>query len=109
VGSTSDYHALQVNGRRRLSQGLEFLASYTLSKTLTDNLGYYGSAGVIGGYATNLGVNIDSRASFFAFCVGEAKSLSQLARPDFLYDVNEAGRTVIVRAIRHKLPHRTTE
>jgi hypothetical protein len=31
-----------------LSQGLEFLASYTLSKTLTDNLGYYGSAGVNG-------------------------------------------------------------
>jgi hypothetical protein len=29
-----------------LSQGFEFLASYTLSKTLTDNLGYYGSPGV---------------------------------------------------------------
>ena len=29
-----------------MSQGFEFLASYTLSKTLTDNLGYYGSAGV---------------------------------------------------------------
>jgi hypothetical protein len=41
--STSDYHALQVNARRRLSQGLEFLASYTLSKTLTDNRGYYGA------------------------------------------------------------------
>ncbi|MEW5975941.1 MAG: TonB-dependent receptor [Acidobacteriota bacterium] len=46
--ATSDYHSLQVNARRRLTQGLEFLASYTLSKTLTDNLGYYGSAGVAG-------------------------------------------------------------
>ena len=25
---------------------MEFLAAYTLSKTLTDNLGYYGSGGV---------------------------------------------------------------
>ena len=44
--ATSDYHSLQVNARRRLSKGFEFLASYTLSKTLTDNLGYYGSPGV---------------------------------------------------------------
>lgn len=44
--ATSDYNSLQVSARRRLSQGFEFLASYTLSKTLTDNLGYYGSAGV---------------------------------------------------------------
>jgi len=41
--STSDYHALQTNIRRRFGQGLEFLASYTLSKTLTDNRGYYGA------------------------------------------------------------------
>jgi hypothetical protein len=46
--ATSDYHSLQVSARRRLSQGLEFIASYTLSKTLTDNLGYYGSGGVFG-------------------------------------------------------------
>ncbi len=46
--STMDYHALQVSSRKRLSHGLEFLAAYTLSKTLTDNLGYYGSAGVAG-------------------------------------------------------------
>ncbi len=44
--ATSDYNSLQVSARRRLSQGFEFLASYTLSKTLTDNLGYYGSGGV---------------------------------------------------------------
>lgn len=42
----SNYHALQVFGRQRLTKGFEFLASYTLSKTMTDNLGYYGSGGV---------------------------------------------------------------
>lgn len=46
--ATSDYHSLQVSGRKRLSSGFEFLASYTLSKAITDNLGYYGSAGVAG-------------------------------------------------------------
>jgi hypothetical protein len=42
--ATMDYHSLQVTGRRRLASGLDFIASYTLGKTLTDNLGYYGSA-----------------------------------------------------------------
>jgi hypothetical protein len=42
--ATMDYHSLQVSGRRRFSYGLEFLAAYTWGKTLTDNLGYYGSA-----------------------------------------------------------------
>jgi hypothetical protein len=41
--ATMDYHSLQVTGRRRLSTGLEFVASFTHGKTLTDNLGYYGS------------------------------------------------------------------
>lgn len=41
--ATMDYHSLQVTGRRRLSSGLEFVAAYTYAKTLTDNLGYYGS------------------------------------------------------------------
>lgn len=44
--ATSDYNSLQVNGRKRYSGGLEFLLSYTLSKSITDNAGYYGSAGV---------------------------------------------------------------
>ena len=44
ASATMDYHSLQMSGRRRLSAGLEFLASYTFGKTLTDNLGYYGSA-----------------------------------------------------------------
>jgi hypothetical protein len=41
--ATMDYHSLQVTGRRRFAAGLEFLAAYTWGKTLTDNLGYYGS------------------------------------------------------------------
>ncbi|MGI8782979.1 MAG: carboxypeptidase regulatory-like domain-containing protein [Acidobacteriota bacterium] len=46
--ATSDYHSLQVSGRKRLAAGFEFMVSYTLSKSITDNLGYYGSAGVAG-------------------------------------------------------------
>jgi hypothetical protein len=51
----SNYNSLQVSARQRSSKGLEFLLSYTLSKTLTDNLGYYGSAGVRaqGAYSAN--------------------------------------------------------
>jgi hypothetical protein len=44
--SNMDYNAIQVSARKRMSTGIEFLASYTLSRTLTDNLGYYGSDGV---------------------------------------------------------------
>lgn len=43
---TMQYQSLQLSGRKRLSNGLEFLASYTYSKTLTDNLGYYGCGSV---------------------------------------------------------------
>jgi hypothetical protein len=42
----SDYAALQASVRQRNSGGLEYLASYTLSRTRTNNLGYYGSGGV---------------------------------------------------------------
>jgi len=44
--ATMNYNSLQVSGRKRLSHGLEFVAAYTLSRALTDNLGYYGSGGV---------------------------------------------------------------
>jgi hypothetical protein len=40
--STADYHGLQTSLRQRRTNGLEFLASYTLSKALTDNEGFYG-------------------------------------------------------------------
>ena len=36
------YDALQTSVRQRLNDGLEFLASYTYSKSLSDNVGYYG-------------------------------------------------------------------
>jgi len=40
-----NYNALQVTGRKRYSYGLEFIAAYTFSKTMSDNLGYYGAGG----------------------------------------------------------------
>ncbi|MDQ3213969.1 MAG: TonB-dependent receptor [Acidobacteriota bacterium] len=42
----SDYNGLQASVRQRAAGGLEYLASYTLSRTRTNNLGYYGSGGV---------------------------------------------------------------
>jgi hypothetical protein len=42
----SNYNALQASVRQRDWKGLEFMASYTFGKILTNNLGYYGSAGV---------------------------------------------------------------
>ena len=42
----SDYQALQVSLRQRNVGGFEYLASYTLGRVRTNNLGYYGSAGV---------------------------------------------------------------
>jgi Carboxypeptidase regulatory-like domain len=53
--AVSNYNALQAGARRRYTNGLEFMASYTWSKTMTDNLGYYGSGGVAaqGAYSYN--------------------------------------------------------
>ncbi len=42
----SNYNALQASVRQRSVKGLEFMASYTFGKVLTNNLGYYGSGGV---------------------------------------------------------------
>jgi hypothetical protein len=42
----SDYKGLQASVRQRNVSGFEYLASYTLSETRTNNLGYYGSGGV---------------------------------------------------------------
>jgi hypothetical protein len=44
--ATSTYHSLQFKVEGRLSHGLNLLSAYTFSKTLTDNLGYYGCAAV---------------------------------------------------------------
>ncbi len=43
--ATMNYNSLQVSGRKRFSHGLEFQASYTFSKALTDSRGYYGNGG----------------------------------------------------------------
>lgn len=53
--AVSRYNAMQVGARQRLSKGFEYLLSYTWSKTMTDNLGYYGSGGVAaqGAYSAN--------------------------------------------------------
>lgn len=57
------YTALQTSLRKRFSYGLEFLASYTASRSLSDNLGYYGSGGVasMGAYWQNA---YDRRSDF---------------------------------------------
>ena len=47
--STMDYNSLQLSGRKRMSRGFEFVGSYTLSKTLTDNRGFYGGGTYING------------------------------------------------------------
>jgi hypothetical protein len=46
--SGSRYHALQASVRQRASDGIEFLASYTLGKTRTNNRGFYGVFGGTG-------------------------------------------------------------
>jgi hypothetical protein len=43
--SGSRYHSMQASVRQRLSDGIEFLASYTLGKTRTNNRGFYGVFG----------------------------------------------------------------
>ncbi|MCC6164504.1 MAG: TonB-dependent receptor [Acidobacteria bacterium] len=51
----SDYNALQTTFKQRLWNGLDFVANYTLSKSMSNNLGYYGSGGVAseGAYPVN--------------------------------------------------------
>ncbi len=51
----ANYNALQASFKQRFWQGLDFQANYTWSKALTNNLGYYGSAGVAaeGAYPMN--------------------------------------------------------
>jgi hypothetical protein len=46
--SGSKYHSMQASVRQRTSDGVEFLASYTLGKTRTNNRGFYGVFGGTG-------------------------------------------------------------
>ena len=48
--SSSNYNALQTTFRQHLTAGLELTANYTYSKSLTDDIGYYGVSGVNGTY-----------------------------------------------------------
>jgi hypothetical protein len=43
----SDYRALQASVRQQLAGGLEFIGSYTLSRAMTNNLGYFGAPGLV--------------------------------------------------------------
>ncbi|HWQ52188.1 MAG TPA: TonB-dependent receptor [Bryobacteraceae bacterium] len=47
--ATMDYHALQLSGRKRMTHGVDFVTSYTFSKTITDNRGFYGGGTYIAG------------------------------------------------------------
>ena len=65
---TSHYNSLQTMFRHKASGGLELIAAYTFSKTLTDNLGYYGCAAVNsdGAYWQNA---YDRHANFGPACL----------------------------------------
>jgi hypothetical protein len=47
--SASNYNALQAVFRQRLSKGLELTANYTFSKSLTDDIGFYGVSNIFSG------------------------------------------------------------
>ncbi len=51
----SNYNAMQASFKQRLWRGVDFLANYAYGKALSNNLGYYGSAGVAaeGAYPMN--------------------------------------------------------
>ena len=72
---TSRYNALQMTARSRMSSGLELIAAYTFSKTLTDNLGYYGCGAVNsdGAYWQNA---YDRHANFGPACFDATHNIS---------------------------------
>ena len=48
--SAENYNALEAVFRQHLAGGLEFTANYTYSKSLTDDIGYYGVSNIDGTY-----------------------------------------------------------
>jgi hypothetical protein len=58
------YHSLQANMRRRLSQGFTYQLAYTYSKTLTDSLGFYGDVGQVAGPSAYWQYLYDSKAEW---------------------------------------------
>jgi Carboxypeptidase regulatory-like domain len=79
-GLTSDYNALQVQFRRKLSRGLTALASYTWSHCID-----YGSSDFLVGYQRG-NCDFDVRNNFSAA---------------FSYDLPNAGRNAVANAILH--------
>ena len=47
--SASNYNALQAFFRQHLTKGLELTANYTYSKSLTDDIGFYGVSNIYSG------------------------------------------------------------
>ncbi|MGE0882100.1 MAG: carboxypeptidase regulatory-like domain-containing protein [Blastocatellales bacterium] len=70
----SNYNGLQMSYRQRYAKGLEFLASYTYSKTLTDNIGYYGSGGGVAGLVFYQG-NYYNRAADYGRAFFDARNV----------------------------------
>jgi hypothetical protein len=56
----ANYHGLQTSFKQRPIQGLEFLANYTWSKTMTNNLGYYGA----GAASTGFGAVVNAQSAY---------------------------------------------
>jgi hypothetical protein len=58
------YHAMQTQLRKRLGGGLEFQAAYTLSKGMSDAIGYYGEGGQAGSQSAYWQYLYDRRAEW---------------------------------------------
>jgi hypothetical protein len=72
IGNQS-YHSFQLVAQKRLSASLQFNASYTFSKCMTDNLGYYGQGGQ-SGQVNWYAQNIYNQAADWGPCDYDAKS-----------------------------------
>jgi hypothetical protein len=58
------YDSLQVDARKRFSQGLQFQLSYTFSKGMSDAIGYYGEGGQAGSQSAYWQYLYDRRAEW---------------------------------------------
>jgi Carboxypeptidase regulatory-like domain len=70
-----NYNALQVVLQKRFSRGLETQVSYTYSKCMTDNIGYYGTWGSTtqAAPAENYGQNVYDPHADYAQCYWDTK------------------------------------
>jgi len=72
---TSDYHALLLTVKKRLSRGLQFQTSYTLSKTVDDSSNWTGSSDWDNGSSGSRFFSVKDRA-LAAFDVRQALSIN---------------------------------